>query len=167
MPLVDFVALWVKKHVLSANLMDLLPCATEKVQMHLRATRLVEPPIPEIFIIHTLYSEHIIHGSTDNHGNPHKIYCLLIGQVGTIDYRSLLDENQVSPILPTIERKLGSDHLKIPIVVDNPPHFSLPEEPRSRRVAPKRAAANLEGQGSHGRRPAGGLTERGLRTPYR
>ena len=51
MPLVDFVALWVKKHVLSANLMDLLPCATEKVQMHLRATRLVEPPIPEIFII--------------------------------------------------------------------------------------------------------------------
>src|ERR1700757_1450146 len=110
--------------------------------MHLRAARLVEPPIPEIFIIHTLYSKHIIHGSTDNHGNPHKVYSLLISQVGTIGYRSLFYENQVAAVFPTIERKLGSDHLEIPIVVDNPPHFSLPEEPRSRRVAVKRVAAN-------------------------
>src|ERR1700751_3976586 len=50
--LVDFVVFWIEEHVLPANLVNLLARPTKEVQMHLRAPRLIEPPIPEVFIIH-------------------------------------------------------------------------------------------------------------------
>jgi hypothetical protein len=76
--LIDFVVFWIEEDVLPANLVDLLPRPTKEMQMHFRATRRVATPISEVFIIHPLYTQHIIHGATDDHGNSHEIYCFLM-----------------------------------------------------------------------------------------
>ena len=132
---VDRVVLGIQRNMLSADLMNLFARSSEQMQMHLRSTRIVEPPVSQVLVVHPLDTQDVVHRLARRHRDPHERNGLLPGQVRPVRDRLLLHDDQMPAIFAAIQREFRRNDLEVSILVTQRfPVSDISSQPSTARI---------------------------------